>query len=181
MAEDEIVQIKIRARAGLREELEHAAKARGTSMNADMIDRLERSLHSDTARDDEPISEELAGLLRVIGRVMEQVGRTAGFGSAYDLRTGSAAWLDSPYAYDQVVRAVNEVFEALRPQGEIEIPSADNDMPEYYSTLGSGYANGFLSAASIDVDTKGRSKVRADLGRLAERLGRSPGSKERRK
>lgn len=118
-----IVQLKIRMRESLRSQIEDAAELHGVSLNAEAVDRLERSVGAEDAFDTMVGGPEVAGILEVIARLMKETGQSAGFVSTFTLE-GANQWFNNPYAYDQVVQGVNRVLEEFRPAGKIKAPKA---------------------------------------------------------
>jgi hypothetical protein len=176
------VQLKLRTKEPLRARIEAAAAERGVSMNAEIEDRLSRSF--DTLEETFG-SREIFGLLRIVGAAMHEVGIHAGFAATNSLE-GSRHWFDSPWAYDQAVRAAEKVFEALRPEGEIVAPNvggfvrlgghklALNDVLE---NLGAGFANTILQEIGSGETVAARSgkrtrQIRRDLGSMTSRLAK---------
>lgn len=117
----QMADIKIRMREPLRAAIEGAAKENSQSMNAEMVHRLERSFADQRAMMDAldlAYGRELTGLITALAEVMKAVGSGAALLTTLSPEE-SRNWWNNPFAYDQAVRAVNEILEALRPAGEI--------------------------------------------------------------
>jgi hypothetical protein len=109
-------------------------------------------------------------LLTLLGHVIREAGRSAGFTSSNTLE-GAEGWMSNSYAFDQAVEAANAVLEALRPVGD---PSPTADLPkgqpfgpeevdlgELYRNLGVSIAGPYL-AAVVDPEAA----ISADLHRF---------------
>ena len=140
-----IVQLKVRMREPLRAQLEQAAKGTGHSMNAEILERLDRSFErQDLAVEvlTATYGRQLTGLLTALGRTMKDTGAHAGF---ILTRTpeGASNWLGNPYAFDQAAKAVETIIEAFRPSGEIVAPGEvdfDNDeLNAVFADLGEAF------------------------------------------
>jgi hypothetical protein len=104
-------------------------------------------------------------------------GRLAGFHSGGSVKAADA-WIDDPYAYDQAVKAVDTILEAMRPAGNVDPPTLKKSDPyieAVFRELGSGLARGQLSSLAgqpMTREDRNQSKeLREDLGRLAGRPG----------
>src|SRR5437764_599474 len=119
------VDLKIRMKEPLRREVERAAKQKGISMNAELIERVEAAGRGERrlAEVEEMLGgREIFGILMVIGRAMRETGVVAGFSARTTLGDVNR-WFLNPYAYDQAVKAATAVLEAMRPPGDIAPPS----------------------------------------------------------
>jgi Arc-like DNA binding domain len=175
--EDASAQVKVRLKEPLRAALEEAARKRGISMNAEVISRLERSFEQDQRLQDVFGSAELFRLAQTLALVMEDTRRLAGFGGDCDTR-----WLRHPFAYDQAVKAVNVILEALRPSGEIVQPRITLDeanrhleplLQERVGRIGESVAATMVEICSGTYTTerlREGKNLREGLGFLADKL-----------
>jgi hypothetical protein len=167
----ETVQISVRAKEPLRAALEQAAKERGVSMNAEIIDRLQRSFESERRIEDVFGSREVYGMMRTIAAAIDATGRSAGFFATRTLE-GAAGWIRHPWAYQQAVNAAARVFEALRPAGD---PSPPDHELGHIGNLGRGFASGILNEiargeARVGTNVQQTAELRGALGPLVDRL-----------
>ena len=145
-----IVQLKVRMREPLRARLEQAAQGTGHSMNAEVLERLERSFERQDLADEiltATYGRQLTGLLMAVGRTMKDAGTFAGFRATGTLE-GSTNWLENPDAFDQGAKAATTIIEAFRPVGEISEPvikSTDEKWNAILENLGEGFATTTLT------------------------------------
>ncbi|HEX3860462.1 MAG TPA: Arc family DNA-binding protein [Stellaceae bacterium] len=164
------VDIKIRMKEPLRAQIEIAAKSLGTSMNAEMVDRLEQSFPELT------YPPEIAALAELIARAMTETGNAIE-GLNHIAGHGRKSWLDDPYAYDQAIMAAVRVLTLSKPLGEPEphglFTSAGVPNPEQIGQL---MADGILEVLRGRHTEPGSTpmqwmpRVRAKLGSIATRL-----------
>ena len=132
-------QIPLRIPEASRAKLEKSAKARGVSMNAEIVMRLERSFEVQDRLGGAYVAE----ILEVAGMAMRSSGRLAALFAGASLDN----WLVHPFCYDQAVAAAVAVLEAHRPRAEIVQPSprvaqevgeppAGAGLPEIMANLG---------------------------------------------
>jgi hypothetical protein len=98
----------------VRAALEHSAEQRQTSLNGEIVRRLEQSLGNDT---------EGGRIARLVGIVMEAAGKTElrGLDDAAD----PDDWPDHPAAWAEAINAAAYVLNELRPEGAAPIPGTD--------------------------------------------------------
>jgi hypothetical protein len=143
-----IVDLKVRMREPLRAQIEEAARDRGVSMNAEAVDRLERSF--DRASEhalDLAYGRPLAAIIELAGRLMLRVGERGAFDSTQ--RTDRVDdWLSDPYAYNQARDAVVYLLNALKPSGDPSRLATGKDATEhtFRRIFGPEAAYGTLSA-----------------------------------
>ncbi len=110
-------QVPLRIPEALRARIERAAKETGTSMNAEIRERLERSFDIE----DRLGGPQLLELIEAVASAMKSTGQHAGF-----LETGKPAnrgeWLSLPYAFDQATKAAITILEHHRPLDKIVVP-----------------------------------------------------------
>jgi hypothetical protein len=119
------VDIKIRMREPLRASIEREAKRRGVSMNAEMVDRLQR-----TFAPTDPLEEmrgELGGvasyaIVTMIGHAMHSAGTNARMFAPGVTEAALREWHRNAYAFDQAAKAVIAVLKALQPPGDTTPP-----------------------------------------------------------
>lgn len=175
-----VAEIKIRMKEPLRAAIEHAAKRRGVSMNAEMIDRLDASF-AETA-----YPAEVAALAELIARAMAETGSSIeGMNRWSD--HGYLPWLDDPYAYDQAAKAALWVLVQSRPTGSRAphgLFATDDFIRRGLSgRMGKQIADGILELMRGRLtDNQGEptpappwmERVRAKLGAIWERLANRP-------
>ena len=194
-AQSETVQIGLRVKEPLRARLEEAARARGVSVNAEVVRRVEASFEQDRWIESVFGSEDVFRLMQAVAAAMNRAGgRAAVLATIANLwrRTGqripAATWIDFPYAYSQAVQAATRVLEALRPPGELVEPdiypiAADilerrgfpqpekppENLKAAMDRFGEYYGELTLGLGAEGVKEEAEA-LRRDLGRLAERL-----------
>jgi hypothetical protein len=185
--------LNMRTTKELRDLLEASAQRSGRSLAQEVEARVQTSFEIERRADERQLADvfgnrEVFGIVKLIARAMNEVGRVAGFRATFTLEAAEH-WLDNPYAYDQATRAVAHILEEFRPAGEVKLPSYQprvigDDLPgapsleDELSNLGVGVAESMLEEAAT-----GRSRVmapqkqelasehRRDIGpALAERL-----------
>ncbi len=110
-------QVPLRIPEALRARIEKAAKETGQSMNAEIIDRLEKSFGSE----DRLGGPRLVELLEAMASAMKITGQTAALAES-DKVMNQGQWLRLPYAFDQAAQAAAAVLEQHRPPGERDVP-----------------------------------------------------------
>ncbi len=110
-------QVPLRIPEALRARIEKAAKETGQSMNAEIIDRLEKSFGSE----DRLGGPRLVELLEAMASAMKITGQTAALAES-DKVMNQGQWLRLPYAFDQAAKAAAAVLEIHRPLGERDVP-----------------------------------------------------------
>ena len=126
-----IVQLKARMREPLRARLEAAAKRRGVSLNAELVDRVERSF----AKDDAFGGLVIANMARLMAAAFLQGGqRTAHESNHPNWRP--AQWVHNADCYDAAVKAVVRVLRSLRPWNlPPPGPVTLDDLREHYGLI----------------------------------------------
>lgn len=110
--------------------LEAAAAENGRPLSREVEDRLRRSFEEDRSIVEQLGGRKVFALMRFVAAALIPVGETTYF--MKHLRDGSdGAWLSDPYAFDQAVKAVNEVLEERRPAGDPTIPPYFASSPEH--------------------------------------------------
>lgn len=167
--------------------IEDAARASGRSISQEIEHRLRRSFDEDTSLVDRLGGRKLYTILRMVSSTMEIAGRHALFLKTREIDTD---WLNDPYAYDQVVRAVADVLERLRPPGdpapprigpdEIRVQEGDdpvraasdyNTLQTQLGTLLAGYVTQRVGAADPIQPLPGGSPDAELASRIADGLG----------
>ncbi len=113
--------VTLRMREEVRTALQREADARGRSLSEEIENRLEASLsHRQSAIEalDLVYGQRLNDLLLALGRVMKRVIEYRPFYRP----SSDADWFDSPWKFDELVKAINVVLDRLRPPGEIAPP-----------------------------------------------------------
>ncbi len=111
-------QVPLRIPEAQRARIEKAAKARGASMNAEIVERLARSFD---------IEDRLGGprvveLIETIAGVMKLSGEHAAFMADSSKLHNQGEWLDQPYGYDQARKAAITVLKKRKPKGAVVVP-----------------------------------------------------------
>jgi hypothetical protein len=170
----ERVPMSFRVRPELKEKMDRWAEASGRSVAQEVELRLEQSSTNEATVEqglDFSFGRRLAALLRLFGRVALDVGPIAAF-----QKTGkhddAINWLSEPFAYDQVVKGVTLVLEALRPDGDIAPPTGNAE------SLHERMASGALIAIK-DRECGGElgdwaRPVRERLGEIVDRIRIDP-------
>jgi hypothetical protein len=118
--------LNMRTTKAIRDKLERAAAAAGRSLAQEVELRLERSFLVQELMVDGlelAFGRQLAAVLLMLGGAMKITGETTSFHLTPALER-RPNWLEVPYAFDQSVKAVNLLLEALRPLGKIKLPAA---------------------------------------------------------
>ena len=113
-----MVQLKIRMREPLRARLEEEAKFHGKSINSEVVDRLGRSFERQDIFSEMlgfAHDSHLAGVLMMLGSVMEQVGYLHVKPQQSRSPFGSR-WAEDPVAFDQAALAAIALLNAARPR-----------------------------------------------------------------
>jgi hypothetical protein len=103
--------------------LTQRAAANGRSLSEEAEARIEHSLHAGDMLEqalDLALGRPGAGLILAIVHVVRDVARGAAFVTTN--RHGGDDWVNSPYAFEQVSRAIAAMLEALRPEGDVTPP-----------------------------------------------------------
>lgn len=158
----ERVAMSLRVTPEVKGRLESAAADSGRSFSQEAEMRLEQGF-----RDEDLVARvlataygpQLAGLILIMARVMNEAGRTAGFNSSFTLE-GMDAWCDSPYAFKQAAEAAHRVLQLATPPGEAKAPAAMSGagLPANLASvietardyLGVGFANSAVEAVAGD-------------------------------
>ena len=111
-------QVPLRIPEALRARIEKVAKARGASMNAEIVERLQRSFETESRFG----GPRLVELIETIARVMKSTGESAGLYETGKL-ANQGEWLALPYAYNQAAKAAKAILEHhAEPLGKIVVP-----------------------------------------------------------
>jgi hypothetical protein len=148
--------VTLRMRDEVRADLQKEADARGHSLSEEIEGRLERSLLDQRIAID--VFDLLYGaktndVLLALGRIVKAVVDYRPF----YLNRLEVGWLNYPWKFDQVVKAVNVFFERLRPTGKIEVPES----------IGEVYV-GSLSAAGRKATPQERAAIKELHARAAQ-------------
>jgi TraY domain len=183
--------VGFRAPRKLKEQLTLAAEESGRSLSTEAQVRLESSFQAEDGfyrALELALGQNGAAVIQLLARAITEVGHGAG-GVATNYYGGDH-WLADPYAYDQVVTAMSELLEALRPEGDATPPDSPDWPPDHrkrIGTIGRDGAKRFLAAvagqgegAKVNDGGLGQwaASVRGRLGpdairRIAQRLVRS--------
>lgn len=176
------VDLKVRMKEPLRARIEAAADARGISMNAEAVQRLERSFDRSDLLSEAltlALGPQSAGIVIMMANAMSKAGQMAAtMANPGDMIRARQSWFDDPYAFNQAVAAVNHVLEGLRPSGSTEPTAAakaiDGLGHDFGSRIGEGCANAEMDSAlgnypMASFQASGEQYARL-LGPLVERL-----------
>ncbi|MEH2468963.1 hypothetical protein V1281_001781 [Nitrobacteraceae bacterium AZCC 2161] len=174
------IQTNLRIEPQLRDQLQKAADASGSSVTREITERLEKSFSAPQHHDEALDSPEANAIGAVLLEAIYAAGHNAG-GLSTSSAGGSKTWHNNPYAYDQVCKAVATVMDRLRPPGAVKLPiKSPNDAPEMFEHIGARVADGILleiadvddpSAPASPYDDTARARhLKELLGPLGERL-----------
>jgi hypothetical protein len=96
------VQLKVRLPQDLRDHLSAAASARGTSLNREIVDRLENSRRGTAAQSEDVLGREAVAIIIIIASILRHVSDLC---AALEPVARERGWMHSPYAFDQAARA----------------------------------------------------------------------------
>jgi hypothetical protein len=161
--------LSTRIRADTRARLEAAAKATGRSLSQEIERRLRQSFDEDGTIERAFGSRRNYALMRLISSVIETLCNPDNY---------EADWVDDPYLFDQSLRAVNQVLEAIRPAGKI--PKLSDPVLEAIKPLqvSEKVGHAFDAIQRVDPNTplqhasarqKLAIRLKDDLGPLADR------------
>jgi plasmid stability protein len=115
--------LTLRVRDETKAALERNAAANGRSLSEEAETLLDQALRSPQMLEqafDLALDRPGAGLIMALVRVMRDVPRGAAFVTTN--RHGGDDWINSPYAFEQVSRAIAAMLEAVRPEGDVTPP-----------------------------------------------------------
>ncbi len=112
------VQLKVRMKEALRARIEKAAKAGSVSMNAEILERLERSFETENQYGG-PLATVLVDR---IGRAMAAVGECDGF-YAFNKTGHEREWLNYQIPYARAAAAAVAILDINRPKIDGAVPS----------------------------------------------------------
>jgi hypothetical protein len=158
--------LSLRVTADLKRRLDAAGGLAGRNLSEEAERRLDTSFRAADMLDqalDLAFGQPAAGLILLLARAMHDVGNGAGFlATGY---FGGDGWLTKPYAFDQVVSALEAIIKAPRPDGDGAAPlppgGAGTDWNPRAQTLGRDAAKRLLEAVAGQHDD-------SDLGQWAE-------------
>ena len=113
-------QLPLRITQTLRARMEKAAKSRGVSRNAEIIERLERSFETE-----DRLGPRVVELIEAIATVMKLAGEHAAFVAAPSRLQKKGSWIVQPWPYKQARDAAEAVLKRHRPRGKIVEPSEE--------------------------------------------------------
>jgi hypothetical protein len=163
--------LSTRIRADTRASLVAAAESSGRSLSQEIEHRLRRTFTDDRNIVDAFGSRRNYALMKLIASVIETTA---------NLKRPNIDWLDDPYAFDQVTRAVAAILELIRPAGELPNSSDDNDMLDHGGRM-QWKVNALEALRAVQVAdaklplTKGArrqhimAKLKSDIGDVADR------------
>jgi hypothetical protein len=161
-----------RITADLREALGVAANNKGHSLSQEVEHRLRRSFDEDIGIIERFGNRRNYSVLRLISSYMDAI---------YNPIDLQASWLDDPYVFAQLVKAVSVMLAQLRPPGD-PAPPAGSTMalaPDtFQGDVAAAYWLGMVKAAEPDMlpvggnnkETNLAALIRSDLGQIAERI-----------
>jgi hypothetical protein len=126
------VSLGLKVTAEIKQRLDAAARANGRTQSQEAETRLERSFRDEQLL---PALLELAvgrfnaGLLLLIGKVVQEIGLFAPLyiqpSEGTEMLHQDPGPFTDPSVFDQIVRAVNRILDAARPQGQVIPPTKD--------------------------------------------------------
>jgi hypothetical protein len=170
----ERLPLGLRVTKDLKKKLGDAANASGRSLSQEAELRLEHTFNTTNVLFDAldlAYGRHWTGLLLALAQVVQITGTRALAVSQWEF-DGCEDWIVDPYAYDQVVAAINVVLEAFRPHGAVpdSPPPNWNRLPaSAFLKLGEGFALDLLrNLASPDEKRPDAEIARAIAQRLAD-------------
>src|SRR5690348_4340883 len=108
-----------RIREPQRQRLDAAAAVNGRSLSEEIEQRLEESLADEdrlVAALGRTYGRQAAAVMLLVGEVLGRAAPHMGFMRSFALE-GAEDWLNDPFAFEQAVRAIALILEAIRPEG----------------------------------------------------------------
>jgi hypothetical protein len=130
-------------RPQIKNQVDGAAKENGVTQAQEGERRIENSFRDENVLDgalDLAFGDDVAALLLLLGKTVRVAADATGFFAP----AGRGRWLEDPYTFDHVVRAVAEVLETLRPKGEIVPPVLHSGGDAFALIAGEIMARGVL-------------------------------------
>jgi hypothetical protein len=152
-AKSDTAQLNLRIKETIRQKIELAARDHGVSMNAEMVDRLQRSFDLDASVVEIFGSRGLFEIMKIVASTMTQIGR----GEYMLLRRAADPgdhWLSDAHAYDEAVGAAKKILEMFRPKGDFAGPKTipvDDGTVLSTRGIGAGTAQAILENLQPDV------------------------------
>ena len=118
--------------------------------------------------------KELSGFIELLSLILK---RTINF-SSYISNNGnydrSINWMDDPFVFDQVSKAINVVLEGLRPEGDVMTTADGTPIEEGSLHVGRGLALGALVTGATSENDQGRSEQPSpEIKRILDKIGGS--------
>ena len=104
------VDLKVRMKEPLRAKIEKAAKRRGVSMNAEAVERLERSFD----KEDDWGGAELRNMARIMSAAFERGGKRGAHARKHP-DWQPAEWINDPICYLAAIACVRDALVAAQP------------------------------------------------------------------
>jgi hypothetical protein len=178
---DKTQVLSTRISAGLRANLATAAKSSGHTLSREIEHRLRRTFSDDAKISDAFGDRRNYALMKMISSVVEAVVNRKILSAVTAKQLKKLHWLDDPYAFDQAIRAIAAVLDAIRPPGEI--PQSLDEVLDQYGGTFQGKFNAIETLRDIQTasdqlplpSTKGTrhqhkmSALKSDIGDLADR------------
>jgi hypothetical protein len=159
----------------LRQELEAAAQAKGHSLSQEIEHRLRRSFEEDRGIIERFGNRRNYAVLRLIASYMDVLYKPG------DL---NASWLDDPYVFAQLEKALALTVEQLRPPGDATPPVQDALAlaPDTFqgAQIGAAWLQAVKTAEAgvlpitTSEDKRLAAHIRSDLGEIADRITAKP-------
>ena len=167
--------LSLRTTAELFDKLDREAKTRGRPLSHVAELWLEFGARERAQLDDMlalVCGPQPARMLMLVALVISDVGpAAASLGSWEPTAEAIARWADNPYVFDQVVRAVNLIFEAFRPEGDRRPHNPALDPPINMDRNAEFFQVGEQLAEAALLAVLNPHSVAANFTRLGERLG----------
>jgi len=166
----ERLPLGLRVTPELKKKLNDASNASGRSLSQEAELRLEHSFNTTNVLFealDLAYGRRWTGLLLALAQVARTTGTRAVAVSQWQFN-GCEDWVLDPYAFDQVVSAINVVLEAFRPRGAIpETPPANwNHLPaSAHKKLGEGFALDLLAKLSAPDEKRADAEIVHEVSR----------------
>jgi hypothetical protein len=168
--EGEKTTLSLRVTPELKRQLDDAGASGGRNLSQEAELRLRNSLQAERVLDEavDLVFPADASIVAIpLLRLLAAVGPQAGYFSTLT-PAGARDWFDNPYAYDQVVKGIAALLEALRPPGATAFPFMMERGGAVQECLGQDFAAEILRAllddslASDDQLTRVRQKLSAE-------------------
>lgn len=168
----ERVPMSFRVTPEFKRMLDDASAKSGKSLSQEVEARLEQSF-----RDEQHLEQALeliygkalAGILTILGDVMQRVGARAVTASHPPNAVENGDWLADPYAFDQASKAAGVILDAIRPEGDPGLLNRGfRATSAWHKHLGEEMAGGVLSVLTLNDPYEGLSEAELAVAKPSE-------------